>query len=110
MEDWGYTHLGFDVEKTATTALGDLVDGHERGAVEVAGEFGVFDECILFDEVLEFFAGYKVVVFAVLFTWTWGAGCVCVLLMGCDWGRQKYKGQDVMGMGMWVRHDETENG
>ena len=40
------THLGFDVQKTSTTALLYLVYGHEGGAVIVAGELGVLDEGI----------------------------------------------------------------
>ena len=59
-----------------------LVYGHEGGAVIVAGELGVLDEGILLDELLEFFTGDKVVVFAILFTGTRGASSVCGSLMG----------------------------
>ena len=59
-----------------------LVYGHEGSAVIVAGELGVLDEGILLDELLEFFTGDKVVVFALLFTGTRGASSVCGSLMG----------------------------
>ena len=53
-----------------------LVYGHEGGAVIVAGELGVLDEGIFLDELLEFFTGDKVVVFAVHFARAGQAGGV----------------------------------
>lgn len=112
----GYTHLGFDIKETSATALGDVTDSHERGAVVVAGELGVFDKGMVFDQFLEFFAGDKVVVFAVLFTWPRRASGVCVSLMGGKQNAQNTRNttKTRKTRGTWdddtVRHDETEKG
>ena len=58
------TYLRLDVEEASPSGFFDLTDGHEAGAVEVAGELGVLDEGALGDELLELVLGDEVVVFA----------------------------------------------
>jgi len=41
------------------------LDGHEAGAVKIAGKLSVLDECAVNDHLLEFVLGNKVVVFSI---------------------------------------------
>ena len=71
------THLGLDIEDAATSACRHLTYGPERGAVVVSRELGVLDERVLAYEFFELVARDKVVVFAVDFSRTRCARCVC---------------------------------
>ena len=72
----GDTHLSLDVQDTTTAALSDLAHGHEGRAIVVPRELSVLDERLLAKEPRELVARDKVVVLAVLLTWSRIAGGV----------------------------------
>lgn len=71
------THLSLNVQDAATTRTQHLSYSHEGRSVEVSGELGVLDECILSEEFCEFVPRDKIVVFPVLFPRTRRASGIC---------------------------------
>ena len=64
-------HLRFDVENTPPARVRHVSDGHEAGAVKIAGKLSVFDERAIGDHLLELFLSDEVVMLAIDLSWTW---------------------------------------
>jgi hypothetical protein len=52
-EPWA-TDLRLYVENTSPARPRHVLDGHEAGAIKIAGELSVFDECAIGNHLLEF--------------------------------------------------------